>query len=97
MKLSRFYCSWCEYAKLEFVETSYDAPNGSTCSSISGIYLGCSLRSITSCPDATGVCKTEQQAEDIVIEQNQCKPYRTFDQLTGGLYADRVRIWKRYI
>lgn len=65
-KFSKYYCPWCETAKLEFIERTTSHPLRS------GVYLGCSKAQITNCPDTTGICDTEVEAEGYAAESG-CK------------------------
>ncbi len=61
-KFSKYYCPWCETAKLEFIERTTSGPL------LHGVYLGCSKAQITNCPDTTGVCRTEDEADAYAAE-----------------------------
>lgn len=93
MKLSKYYCSWCEGARLEFRDVMYDAPNGPCARSIQGIVLGCSLAQVTNCPDATGACDSEEEAEMYAAER--CKTRSTYKTAMPNLFTDRFIAWKR--
>lgn len=91
MKLSKYYCPWCEGARLEFRDVMYDAPNGPTASSIQGIVLACSLAQVTNCPDTTGACKTEAQAESYASEMCVTRP--TWEAAQPNRYSAAFESW----
>lgn len=79
MKLSKYFCPWCEGVRLEFREVS------------SGINLSCPLAQVTGCPDATGACATEEEAEQYAAEQ--CKLHPAPQGEAQGRYADLFAEW----
>ena len=85
MKYSKYYCPWCEGAKLEFRDVMYDASNGPCAVSNQGIVLGCSLAQVTNCPDTTAACRTEDEAEGYAREM--CKTYPTFSSTQDNQYT----------
>ena len=94
MKLSKYYCSWCEGARLEFREVMYDAPNGPCARSLQGIVLGCSMAQITNCPDATGACDSEEEAEMYASER--CKTRDTSKTAQPSRYTANLEFWREH-
>ena len=92
MKLSKYYCAWCEGARLEFREVMYDAPNGPSASKLLGIALGCSMAQITNCPDATGACASEEEAERFASEL--CKTRDTHQTAQPNIYIKNLLWWR---
>ena len=91
MKLSKYFCPWCEVARLEFMDVCHDAPNGPTATKLFGISLACSLASVTNCPDTTGACDTEAQA-DAYAKELGCKTQATpAARLPSGAYTQRAQ------
>ena len=93
MRLSKYYCAWCEGARLEFRDVRYDAPNGSSSVSNQGIVLSCSLAQVTNCPNATGTCRTEVEAENYASEL--CKTHATYETAESNIYTDQFITWRR--
>lgn len=91
MKLSKYFCPWCEGVRLEFREVSGSAPNGNGSAQLHGINLSCSLAQVTGCPDATGACATEEEAERYAAEQ--CKLHPAPKGEAQGGCADRFEEW----
>lgn len=91
MKLSQYFCPWCEGARLEFREVSEGAPNGAGSAQLRGIKLSCSLAQVTGCPDATGACGSEVEAEWYAAQQ--CKTHALPSEHVQGRYADYFARW----
>lgn len=91
MKLSKYFCPWCEGVRLEFRDMSGSAPNGAGSAQMRGIVLGCPLAQVTGCPDATGACATEAEAEAYAAHQS--KIHGTPSSEVLGLYAGRFEDW----
>lgn len=91
MKLSKYFCPWCQAVRLQFVEVSEGAPNGSGSAQLRGIKLSCSLAQVTGCPDATGACRSETEAEwHAALE---CKTNALPASVVPGRYADDYVKW----
>lgn len=91
MKLSKYFCPWCEGVRLQFVEVSESAPNGAGSAQLRGIKLSCSLAQVTGCPDATGACDSETEAEWYAAQQ--CKTHALPVSVVPGRYADDCAQW----
>ena len=62
MKLSKWLCPWCETRRLQYVEGYLRRPF------VSGVKLVCSNPGADDCPDTTGLCKTEAEADRYAAE-----------------------------
>ncbi|KGG87669.1 hypothetical protein [Comamonas thiooxydans] len=82
-KFSKYYCPWCETAQLEFIERTAKSPL------MVGIYLGCSKAQITNCPDTTGACSTEAEAEGYAVEMG-CKEEPSKEWPDNGFHANAI-------
>lgn len=91
MKLSKYFCPWCEGVRLQFVEVSESAPNGAGSAQLRGIKLSCSLVQVTGCPDATGACDSETEAEWYAAQR--CKTRALPASVVPGRYADDCAQW----
>jgi hypothetical protein len=82
-KFSKYYCPWCETAKLEFIERTTARPLSN------GVYLGCSKAQTSNCPDTTGICATEAEAEGYAAEFG-CKEEPSTEWPDSGYQANAV-------
>ena len=64
MKLSTWICPWCEKHRLEYVEGSFTGTRLPIC----GVKLACFDPTEFNCPDTTGICKTEAEADGYASE-----------------------------
>jgi len=64
MRLSKWICPWCEKHRLEYVEAFFSDSRSPT----DGIKLACFDPTEFNCPDTTGLCKTEAEADSHASE-----------------------------
>lgn len=89
MKLSKYFCPYCEGVRLEFRDVPSSAPDGVESAHKNEIVLGCPLAKYTGCPDTTGACATEAEAESSAAQTCQTLPGADSD----SQYADHFKNW----